>query len=429
MVRGEVFMDVKLMHRQGASIREIARRTGLSRVTVRRILSRVVPKAYGPRSPRPGKLDAYVGHLDTALALKPEVRATVLYEQIAGLGYGGHYEAVKRWVRSRRREETARRRACVRFESGPGVEAQIDWKGPARGLLRHDPAAVVHFFRFVLAWSRRRWTLVVPSLKLAPTLAGLRWALEQAGGVPQRLVCDNPKTLVLRPKPHLELHPTFADCCRHYGIEPSPAWPYSPQRKGKIERSFQDLERAGVLDRTYESLGELQAAVAACDEQHAWRVHGTVGERPGERFAREREALAELPAVAFDPRVPELRKVFSDCCISYGAAFYSVPYRLVGSKVVVKADPLGDGIEIFATTELVARHTRVPKGQTALIEEHVAALRRPRVDRLPRHGTRAVPPGAAPAAPRPRSVVPWPRTLDVTQRPIEEYLVATGGAL
>ena len=57
MVRQEVWMDVKLMHRQGHSLRQIARLTGMSRVTVRRILSSPAPKGYGPRSVRPSKLE------------------------------------------------------------------------------------------------------------------------------------------------------------------------------------------------------------------------------------------------------------------------------------------------------------------------------------------------------------------------------------
>ncbi len=95
-----------------------------------------MPKPYGPRKRRPGKLEPYVGYLETALASRPEVRATVLFEEVAAKGYGGQYETVKRWVRLRRREENARRRACVRFESLPGIEGQLDWKGPVRGLLR-----------------------------------------------------------------------------------------------------------------------------------------------------------------------------------------------------------------------------------------------------------------------------------------------------
>ena len=61
MIRLEVWMDVRQLHRQGASVRAIARRTGLSRATVRRILAGPVPKPYGPRPPRPRKLDPFLG--------------------------------------------------------------------------------------------------------------------------------------------------------------------------------------------------------------------------------------------------------------------------------------------------------------------------------------------------------------------------------
>lgn len=52
----------------------------------------------------------------------------------------------------------------------------------------------MHFFRFVLAWSRARWTPVVPDLKLPATMAALVWAFARAGGVTTRLVLDNPRT-------------------------------------------------------------------------------------------------------------------------------------------------------------------------------------------------------------------------------------------
>lgn len=422
MVHGEVFMDVKLLHRQGASIREIARRTGLSRVTVRRILAQPAPRPYGPREPRPSKLAPFVATMERMLGERPRVMASVIYEHIAAEGYDGHYEGVKRWVRARRSEIVARRQACVRFETGPGVEAQFDWKGPARGLIASDPELAVHFFRFQLAWSRRYWTLVVTSLQLPAVLACLRWAFEQAGGVPQRLVLDNPKTAVLRPRPHLVLHPHFADFCAHYDVEAAPALVYTPERKGKIERSFGDIGREGILERRFDDLSHLQRAIDACDEKHAQRVHGTTGARPQDRFESEAAHLKPLPAVAFDPRVPQIRRVLRTCCVSFEGAHYSVPYHFVGKKVVVKADPLASGVEIFAGHELIARHERVPKGREAMLEEHLEALRRPRFDRLrervqpPKHAPRAVP----------RSVVPWPAVLEAATRPIEDYAAAIG---
>lgn len=417
-------MDVKLLHRQGVSIRGIARRTGLSRTTVRGILKQVAPKRYGPRRPRPGKLAPFVTRLEELLKLRPSAPATVLYQAIAKKGYTGHYERVKCWVRERRREEMARRRACVRFETAPGLEAQFDWKGPVRGLIAEDPSLQVHFFRFVLAWSRARWTLVVRNLQLPSVLASLRWGLEQAGGVPQRLVLDNPKTAVLVPRPRLELHPLFADFCRHYGCEPDPAWPYHPERKGKIERSFRDLEDAGLLETTYPSLEALQAAVSVLDQMRMARLNATTGEAPDVRLVREREHLLALPGIGFDPRVPESRRVLSDCTVSFQGAFYSVPHRLVGSRVIVKLDPLGEAIEIFSAAEPVAEHQRAKKGERVIVEEHVAELRRPRFERIRERARKT-------RKPEPRrldllSPVGWPQ-VDVALRPIEEYAAAVGG--
>lgn len=426
MYRQEDWMEVKVMHRQGASIRAIARQTGLSRATVRKILQAPVAKGYGPRAARPGKLEPHVEHLRERLSSRPYARATVLYEEIRREGYAGHYESVKRWVRSQRREAAAKRRACVRFETAPGVEGQFDWKGPVRGLLISEPASELYFFRFVLAWSRFAVTLVVRSLALPATLAALRWSFERLGGTPVRLVLDNPKTAVLVPKPHLQLHPAFAELCRHYGCEPDPAWPYDPERKGKIERSFQDLVDAEILDRTYAGVAALQSAVDAVEAARMAKLHTTIGEPPVLRFERERAALLALPPVAFDPRVPESRRVLTDCCVSFGSAFYSVPHRLIGSRVVVKPDPLGDGIDIFALDELVASHRRVGKGQRSVLEDHVAELRRPRFERLRERALKAA------AKPKPRTpqsheLIPWPH-VEVALRPIEDYAAAIGGA-
>jgi transposase len=417
-------MDVKMLHRQGASIRRIARMTGLSRVTVRRILRQAAPKPYGPRCSRPAKLSGFIGRLEELLAARPYAPATRLHEVITREGFGGHYELVKRWVRERRREETARRRACVRFETAPGLEGQFDWKGPVRGLLEREPAAEVHFFRFLLGWSRARWTLAVRSLALPAVLASLRWAFEQMGGVPRRVVLDNPKSAVLKPRPHLQLHPFFAELCRHYGCEPTPAWPYHPERKGKTERSYRDLIDSGLLERTYADLGALQSALATHDLGCMQRLHATTGEFPARRLERERAELLALPAVGFDPRLPESRRVLSDCTVSFHASFYSVPHRWVGTRVTVKADPLGDGIEIFAGAEPVATHKRAPKGHRAILPEHVAELRRPRLERLRERAARTA---RRPTEPDLLSMVAWPG-IEVERRPIAEYAAAAGGA-
>lgn len=419
-------MDIKVLHRQGMSIREIARRARVSRKTVRNVLCSPVPKGYGPRPRRPGKLDPYVAHLEEQLLARPWVRATQLYEEVRLKGYAGHYELVKVFVRKHRELERARRRATVRFETGPGREAQFDWKGPIRGLLRCTPERAVHIFRLVMAFSRLRVTLVSLSQKLPEVLADLRTAFERLGGVPERLVFDNFKAAVLIPRPHLQLHSAFVDFCRAYGTQPDPALPYTPERKGKVERSFGAFADPDLLHRSYESVAELQVALAQDDRQHSLRLHSTTGETPLSRFETERSSLLSLPSVPFDPRIPEPRRVFSDCTISYQAARYSVPFRLVGASVIVKADPKAPTIEIFHAAASVASHTLVGRGQRSIQEEHVADLRRARWDRFRLKIDKTQPP-ASPCSQSPRhSLVPWP-SADVAQRPILEYVAAIGG--
>jgi transposase len=413
-------MNIKLLHRQGMSISSIARHTGLSRPTIRKVLAQTAPARYGPRKPKPAKLAPFYDYLREQLEARPWVRASRLFEELSERGYSGCYDMVKRFVRRHRRAEAARRSAHVRFETGPGVEAQFDWKGYLMGLLESAPEQKVWIFRLVLAFSRRRFTRATTSTTLPAVLADLIDVFEAIGGVTHRVVFDNFRAAVLAPRPRLELHPLFADFCRFYGTEPAPAVVYSPERKGKVERSFLDLENSELLTRTYPDLDALQAALDEDDLRHAARVHATTSATPSDRLKREAPFLLPLPETRFDPRLPETRRVLSDCSISYLGAYYSVPYHLVGSRVTVKADARRPHIDIYDGAELVASHTLVAKGERALVDAHVAELRRPRFERAERRRPKPAPTVTTPEAPQ---LVAW-TAVAVAHRPIEEYALA-----
>lgn len=118
-------MNVKLLHRQGmryarsVSIRHIARTTGLSRTTVRRVLSQTAPKRYGPRLLRPSRLDPFVAALESLLGERPSATAAWFYRDLCAKGFADSYELVKISVRKRRAPIKAKQRARVRFETGP----------------------------------------------------------------------------------------------------------------------------------------------------------------------------------------------------------------------------------------------------------------------------------------------------------------------
>lgn len=405
MINQELWMDLKLLSRQGMSIRAIARKTGLSRNTVRKALSTKSAPRYKARPARDRKIDPWLDYLRDQLESRPWIPASQLKTEIEQQGYQGCYETVKVACRKMRQQQQAYRRACVRIETRPGQEAQFDWKGPVSGLL---PGTKVYFFRLVLGYSRFRITRVVTMQTLPAILGDLIDVLTILGGVPQRLVFDNFGAGVLKPRPNLKLHPFFADFCAHYGVEPAPALPYSPQRKGKTERSFRDLGESDLLHRTWADLAELQRAVDLADAQYNDHEHTTTGAKPVERLERERPFLQALPEIPFDPRLPETRRALSDCTISYQGAYYSVPWRLVGRRLTVKRD--ARGIEIFDGAEKVAQHQIAPKGARVIVEDHIAELRRPRFERIRHRRFRS----------HSSELVPRPE-VTVMQRPIDHY--------
>ena len=145
-------MDIKTMKRDGHSIREIARRTGRARNTVRKVLREKAPK-HKQRKRKASVLDEYKGYLkkryfDTGLS------AVRLLEEIKSMGYVGNIDTVRRYLRKLDEEERISAKATVRFETPPGKQAQVDWaeigKFPDSGNILRK----VYAFVMVLGYSR-----------------------------------------------------------------------------------------------------------------------------------------------------------------------------------------------------------------------------------------------------------------------------------
>ena len=121
MLTQEETVEIRVLARQGKSIRQIARELRVSRNTVRRYLREEEAPRYGPRAARPTKLKAFKGYLEGRIeAAKPEwIPATVLFEEARGLGYSGGISQLRRFVASLKRP--AVEEPLVRFETDPGL--------------------------------------------------------------------------------------------------------------------------------------------------------------------------------------------------------------------------------------------------------------------------------------------------------------------
>ncbi|MBB3995737.1 transcriptional regulator with XRE-family HTH domain [Sulfitobacter undariae] len=119
-------------------IREIARRTGLSRNTIKKYLREdaVEPRFNTPR--RPSKLDPYADRLSawllaqTRKSRKERRNVKLMYEDLVKLGYDGSYERVAAFARAwradrHRAEQTTGRGTFVPLVFQPGEAFQFDW--------------------------------------------------------------------------------------------------------------------------------------------------------------------------------------------------------------------------------------------------------------------------------------------------------------
>jgi transposase len=281
------------------------------------------------------------------------------------------YEAVRRLVR---RLEPATPEVCVRLETEPGEEAQVDFGYAGRTI---DPATgelrKTWVFVMVLSWSRHLFCWLVYDQKVATWLECHRRAFEFFGGVVQRVVLDNLKAAILEAcREDPEVQRAYREFATHYGflIDPNP--PARPNLKGKVEQGgVHYVKRNFLAGRDPEPTDILNARLLGwCRDVAAERIHGTTQVPPAVRFgAVEHSALAALPVVAYDMATWKQVALQRDCHVAFERAWYSAPYRLVGQKLWVRGGTRL--VRIYAEHELVAIHDRAEPGQRRTVMGHL----------------------------------------------------------
>jgi transposase len=315
MVGVEGALEIRVLHRHGKSIREIAREMGLSRNTVRRYLRDGEAERYKPRPPRPTKLDPFKGYVIARLgAAAPEwIPASVLLMELRERGYPGGYTMLKRFVASLRPRQAVE--PVVRFETDPGEQMQVDWAVIRRGSNR------LSVFVATLGWSRATYVEFVTDERVETLIEAHENAFLAFGGTPREVLYDNMRTVVLERHGYghgrHRFHPGFLDFARHCGFRPWLCAPYRAQTKGKVERFIRYLRHSFyvplasrlaqeglIVDRETATL----AAGRWLREVANVRVHGTTGEVPAERLAIERVRLQPVPTPYAGRSVRSLQK-------------------------------------------------------------------------------------------------------------------------
>lgn len=357
MLRNGALFMLHQLHKDGLSISEIARRSGLDRKTVRKYLQRgLTAPAYGPRAPRPQLLDPYRAYLQGRIKAFPTLRGSRLLREIHALGYQGGYTCLTDYLREiRPPKDTGFEH---RFETAPGVQAQVDF-AHFRARFSEDPEQlrVVWLFSLVLGFSRYLVGQFATSQHLAVVLRCHLQAFAELGGVPQEILYDRMKTAVLGEDDERQIiyHPKLVELAEHFGFRPRACAPYRAKTKGKVERPFRYVREDFFLAREFRDLDDLNT------QFHQWRhetanarCHGTTRRIVKETFAEERPALLALPRTPFNAVLSVERRISRDGMVSVNGNAYSVPDTT--TRRVVEVHTLADEIHIFEDQRLIAVH-------------------------------------------------------------------------
>ena len=233
-------------------------------------------------------------------------------------------------------EKQLEEKATVRFETMPGLQAQVDWAFFEDHLvLEQGKMKKLYCFLMILGYSRMRYIEFVTDMSTNTLIRCHQNAFRYFHGYPEEILYDNMKQVVVKRLLKQEdstLNRQFEDFAGFYGFKPVLCRPYRGQTKGKVERTVLFVRDNFMVGIRYDSLNDLNGqALAWCNKVNA-KEHSTTGEIPLERL--KKEGLNPLSREYLIDKI-NLRRVEKDCLISYAGNKYSIPSEYVGRDVAV----------------------------------------------------------------------------------------------
>jgi len=376
--------DIRRAHRDGMSIRDIARTFHHSRRKVRQILAEGQPRLYTRAKPTLAPvLGAFHTIIDAILVADetapPKQRHTAMqiYRRLRDEhAYQGGYDQVRRYVGQHQRES---RETFIPLAHDPGQRLEADF-----GHIYVDfPAGRKQVPVLITVWSYSNYPFVMamPTERTEAILAGMAEAFRFFGAVPHEVWWDNPRTVASQIFSGRErrVNEEYAALASHYAFDPLFCMPARGNEKPYVET------RVRVLQRQWATPVPQAADLSALNATFRARCVGEVGrtvagqtETIGQRFERDRAAAVTLPARPFDACIMQPAQVDKYQTVRFDCNRYSVPRACAYQSVMVKG--YIERVEVIAGGDVVARHQRCYGRNEQILDplHYLAALgRRP----------------------------------------------------
>jgi transposase len=316
-------------------------------------------------------------HISHELARRG-VTLRLLWQDYLDVHPGGYRHT--QFVQHFRAWQAAHAQPRLRREHRPGAAIEVDYAGMTLTVGLGADARQAQVFVACLPYSGYLYAEATWTQQLEEWLASHVRLFEHLGGVPAKLVPDNPKVGVSHASFYdPAINPAFQDLARHYRTAVLPARVRRPRDKANAENGVQQIERRVLAPLRDVIFATLDAANAALRDKLAELNAAPLSRRPHHSraslfAAEEQPTLRPLPPDRFVPGTWARHKVPPDYHLALDGGVYSVPYTLIGKTVDVHST--ASVISVFLRGKRMACHARRQDGATVTLEAHCPANHR-----------------------------------------------------
>lgn len=382
MLTVDKYTRIRQAHRDGMSIRAIARTFHHSRHKIREVLTNPEPKPFTRLGDPPAcKLGGFYPIIQQILAddeqAPPKQRHTFqrLFERLRDEhGYSGGYDAVRRYIGKTQRQHVE---TFIPLSHDPGQRLEADFGHIYVDFAEGRKQIPV----LVLVWSHSNcpFAIALPSERTEAILEGMVQGFEFFACVPREVWWDNPKTVAaaIFSGRQRQVHPRYQALASHYVFEPLFCMPRRGNEKPYVENCVKTLQRRWSTPvPQMKDRAELNAYLRACCLKDQARTSGANTETIGQRFEGDRQRAWPLPSTRFDACVYQQAKIDKYQTARFDQVRYSVPQRQAFQTATVKG--YAERVEIVVAGQVVAKHERsyLPGSQVLDPIHYLATLQR-----------------------------------------------------
>ena len=348
--RKDIYEKVKFMLKDNSEINincsKIARQYGCDRRTVSNAINAVKNNLSPPKVNRPRKTDGF------ELIIKEKVKtgapAIAIYNYLKNHhSYTGSYTTIKDYIHNLNLEK--QKQAVIRFETNPGIQAQVDWKESLKFKTKDGNTIKFNVFLLILGFSRTKFLCVTETRDLQTVEECLVKAFKYIGGVPHEILFDNMRSIIDKARTQYNA-PVFNDAFSMFsadcGFVPKACVAYRPETKGKVEVTAKLMNRLKVYSCDIIDFDDIKRITAELNEQINSEKCQATGKPPLELLDIEKPYLikTDLDILTGYFKETVARKVSIESLISYEGRKYSVPPKYIGKYVDIEDEGTGFNI-------------------------------------------------------------------------------------